>query len=301
MRKLSVFTASLILIALLSIPSLALGDGPADCDGYLACEAQANGSNPVGGDTQSAGVRRTGGARCEPPTGAGIPSGVDCNGCVWSEKATAAAPNRPVAAEKPADVAEAKWVYVVCFPDGEGNWILTRANQPVPAVPAIVLARRARASFRLPLPAARTSPPGATLVNLPTYLYVDRAGWTPRTATAAVGPTSVTVTATPTQVTWDMGERRSDGGSTVVCEGPGSAYEPGSAVPSCGYTYRRASTSVTGSPALGYLVSAQAVWVITWTCAGVCDQDGGTLEPLTPTSQIRLRVREARSELVAGR
>jgi len=207
-------------------------------------------------------------------------------------------------------VAGARWIYVVCFPDGEGTWVLARDGQPVPAVPAAVLAQRARAGFRLPLPVARTSPPGATLVNLPTYLYLDPAGWTPRTATAAAGPTSVTVTATPTRVVWNMGEHRPDRtSSTVVCDGPGTAYRPGGPPPPCGYTYRHASPGPTdegtgpgtGSGTLGFLVSAQAVWTITWTCTGVCDQDAGTLDPLTPTTQTRLRVRQAHSELVSGR
>lgn len=139
-------------------------------------------------------------------------------------------------------------------------------------------------------------------MNLPTYLYVDATTWTTRTATAAVGPTSVTVTATPARVVWSMGEQRTDGSSTVVCNGPGSAYTSTAEKPTCGYTYRRTSSSArSGSGPPGFLVIAQAIWEIIWTCSGVCDEDGGTLEPLTPTSQVRLVVREARSELVAGR
>jgi hypothetical protein len=136
------------------------------------------------------------------------------------------------------------------------------------------------------------------LVNLPTFLFVDRAQWAPKTATAAVSGTQVSVTATPRRVVWEMGERRDDGRSTVTCHGPGAAYSAAARIPACGYQYRQSSRKQLGQSKPGYVVTVTVIWEIAWTCAGICDEQGGMLDPLTPQNTMHLPVFEARAELV---
>jgi hypothetical protein len=166
-------------------------------------------------------------------------------------------------------------------------------QQPTPS--ALGLALHARDSFRLPPPVPGTAPARATLVNLPTYLFVDPAGWSAHTATAAVPGTTVSVTAIPRWTRWHTGD-----GASTTCAGPGappgqnSATPPGqnSAAPGCGYVYRR-----TSGPG-GFAVSVAVTYEITWTCVGLCDAPGGTLEPLIAEAATRLIVLQARAQLV---
>ena len=299
-RGLSVL-ASLLLVVCLN-PKAVHAEEPASCNPHdYRCGTYAETLASVAVDNADVVDSVAGEAgSCVVPTGPGIPSGVDCDGCIWSEKRIAAAPSRALPPEEPAARTGGRWLYSVCFPEGQGAWIFVPDGAvPAPAVAAVVLAERARASFRLPLPSPSTSPPGATLVNLPTYLYVDARGWVARTATAAAGPTSVTVTAAPVRTMWATGE----GGRAVSCAGPGRPYAgTGADGGACTYTYRR--TSARAAPAtdgLGYRASVQTVWQITWRCTGVCDEQAGTLAPLTPAAQFRVRVRQARSQLVSGR
>jgi hypothetical protein len=189
-----------------------------------------------------------------------------------------------------------KWMFVMCYPGGSGGWISvpTAANQPV--VSARLLAERARDSFRLPLPKPGSSPPNGTLVNIPTYLFVDKATWAPDSATAQVPGTAVTVTATPVRVEWSMGE---GGSGPVICPGPGGAYSASAQSPACGYRFRQSSSRLLGAARPGFRVTARAVYEIRWTCSGICDENGGVLDPLTPAGSLQLPVYEARSQLVS--
>ncbi|MDT0264417.1 hypothetical protein [Jatrophihabitans lederbergiae] len=67
----------------------------------------------------------------------------------------------------------------VFIPDGPA------APGPVLPDPA-ALARQAYDQLRLPPPSIRLSPAGRQLVNLPTWLWLDRAGWGAASATASV-------------------------------------------------------------------------------------------------------------------
>ena len=191
---------------------------------------------------------------------------------------------------------------MICYPSGEGAWSSVPIGAPQPVISAVDLAEAARASFRLPLPQPATSPPGGTLVNLPTFLYLNQPAWTPRSATARIATTTVTVTATPTSMTWAMGETRFDGQpTTITCAGPGARYDrtgPPDQIPACGYRYRSTSARQLGASKPGYLVTVTTTWTIEWVCQGVCDQAAGTLEPLTPAATTRLPVYQARAELV---
>jgi hypothetical protein len=155
-----------------------------------------------------------------------------------------------------------------------------------------------RAVRRLPLsgPEVATSPPPDRdqLVNLPTWLWV-RDGWAPRSATASVPGVSVTVTATPESVTWDMGN-----GERVVCNGPGTPYNPSvrdeAQSTDCSYTYHWSSA---GQPSGRYQGTATMTWRVTWRANGAAG--GGDLGPVSRSTPFSLRVAEGQAVMTAPR
>ncbi|WP_329567867.1 hypothetical protein [Streptomyces sp. NBC_01361] len=94
----------------------------------------------------------------------------------------------------------------------------------------------------LPEPVIRTNPDEkyAQLVQVPTWMWLDREMWKPVSKTANAPGVSVTATAIPRSATWVMGD-----GGTVVCEGAGTPYSmkyaADSLSPDCGHTYLRSS------------------------------------------------------------
>jgi hypothetical protein len=114
-----------------------------------------------------------------------------------------------------------------------------------------------------------TPTPGKTgLVGLPVWLWLQgAAAWQPVSATASVPGLSVTATATPTEVVWDMGD-----GTTVTCSSAGVAYTPsagGSMSPECGHRYEQPSSAQPGG---AYTVTATTTWRIDWSGGGAAGQ-----------------------------
>lgn len=176
----------------------------------------------------------------------------------------------------------------VWMPDGPEQE--AEAPQPTPAQ----LAQSARDQLRLPSPRIETNPVGEQLVDLPTWLWLDRRQWGAVSATASVPGVSVTAVARPTSVVWTMGD-----GSSVTCNGPGTPYgmagprtsasdSPQSASPDCGHTYRSSSA---GQPDSAYPVSATVHWTVTWSSAG----QSGVFPDLTTTSTAAFRVAESQA------
>ncbi|WP_435581607.1 hypothetical protein [Amycolatopsis thermoflava] len=164
-------------------------------------------------------------------------------------------------------------------------WIADGQPGPVPLPSPAELAAQARNQLRLPTPKIKANPAGDQLVNLPTWLWLDRSSWGDVSATASVPGVSVTAVARPTSVTWSMG----DGGS-VTCTGPGSPFpagvDPKSASPDCGYTYK---TSSAGQRADAFPVTATVNWTVTWSGAG----QGGTFPNMTTSALVAFRVAES--------
>lgn len=159
---------------------------------------------------------------------------------------------------------------------------------PAPALPSPEqLAQQARSQLRLPAPPIRSNPAGVQLVGLPTWLWLDQASWGPRSATASVPGVSVTAVATPTAVSWSMGD-----GTTLTCIGPGTPFphggDPLAASPDCGHIYRQASAAM---PDKAFAASATAHWSVTWSGAGT----GGTFPDLTTTASTAFPVAEVQA------
>ena len=138
----------------------------------------------------------------------------------------------------------------------------------------------------LPDPSLLMSPDPAVggFVNLGLWLAVDDPGTF--SATAAVGPVWVTVTARYDHSLWSMGN-----GDAVQCTGLGTPIvdldttEEGP----CGYTYRQPSTPQQTGDELSYHASVRGSWTITWQ-----DYRGesGTLTPIYRTTAFDFQVRE---------
>ncbi|HEY8986484.1 MAG TPA: hypothetical protein VIU15_43800 [Streptomyces sp.] len=169
----------------------------------------------------------------------------------------------------------------IWIPDGP------RQDGAAPLPSPAQLAQVAREQLRLPSPQIQASPAGEQLVNLPTWLWLDRGVWDPVSATASVPGVSVTAVARPKSVVWAMGD-----GSSVTCDGPGTPYgaraNPKSTSPDCGYTYRSSSAE---QPSSAYAVSATVHWTVSWSGAG----QSGVFPGLTTTSNAGFRVAESQA------
>ena len=163
-----------------------------------------------------------------------------------------------------------------------------RFTPGVPPVSSTALAVEAVDQLDPPHPLPRTNP-GIDLdqiVGIETWMWVDPASWVPITATASVPPLgpfpglTVTATATPERVVWDMG----DGTAPVACEGPGTPYDttrPAAGQSTeCWHVYQRFGT---------YRAAATMVWSVTWTSS---DGDGGTLADISRTTAFDMGVAE---------
>ena len=141
----------------------------------------------------------------------------------------------------------------------------------------------ARRRLVLDAPRPRFNPPGAQLVGLPTWLWVDNP-WFEQTATAAVGGISATVHARPVGVDWDTG----DGGS-VLCD-RGEVYDPTrpsrSQSSRCTHVFQYSST---GRPGGVYNMRAIQRWVAWWTSS---TGGGGPLGILSSSATAAIHVLE---------
>ncbi|MCK9904449.1 ATP/GTP-binding protein [Frankia sp. Cpl3] len=181
------------------------------------------------------------------------------------------------------------WYIYQCATGGEQDalyrapvWIPDAAPGAAPAPDPEALAEQARNQLRLAGPAIVMSPVADQLVRLPTWLWLDPAGWNQVAATAAAGGVSVTAVAQPVQVVWSLGD-----GGTVTCTGPGTPFpagaDPKGASPDCGYTYTHRSLDTPGGT---FPVTATVRWDVTWAGAG----QTGAFPGLTTVSTTQARV-----------
>ncbi len=160
--------------------------------------------------------------------------------------------------------------------------------RPAPRLSPAQLAQRARATLRLPVPQARTSPGQisanavpSTWVGLWTWYWTTPDTWHPLSATATLDGISATVTARPKALTFQAGQ-----GHSVSCPGPGRAWteSDGNTAPShggCGYVYRHTQKLVRP------VVSIR--WAAAWQAS---DGTSGQLPDLVTQSTFALRVEQ---------
>jgi hypothetical protein len=197
-------------------------------------------------------------------------------------------------------------------------WVFfdTVLDPPPGDLPGVVAT--AYALTELPHPRISTSPSRigsvrqATVVNLPTWLWIDKSLWHTYRARAEAGGLVATVWAYPTFVTWSAGwdfpDPSSDpqGGTSLAperldqsCEGPGTPYRPGASPETQG-----ACTAVFAEPTFGTRRSLTATvhWVVHWAVSNLAGVVGGEglYPPTTTGGHLRLRVEQIESVITAG-
>jgi hypothetical protein len=109
----------------------------------------------------------------------------------------------------------------------------------------------------------------------------------------SAGATTVTVTAAPSQVVWDLGP------SSIACYDSGEPWKQGmsdTATTSCGYAYQ---TSSAGQPDGRFAISATIRYQVTWTCSGACPTTRGDLGLVdAPAGSGTLRVLQRQTVVV---
>lgn len=166
---------------------------------------------------------------------------------------------------------------------GVAEWrVLDPPGAAAAAADPAQVAVAARDRLTLPAVRVRSSPAGPQLVGLPTWLWIDQAGWEPVSRTVGVPGVSVTATARPVSVVWSTGD-----GGAVQCAGPGTPYtsggDPAATSPDCGHTYTQVS------PAGGFTVSATVRWSVSWSGAG----EAGVFPGLESTDFVVVNVVDA--------
>lgn len=264
LTKLTIATAVLLVA---SAPSAVADDwwGEVSCStGQPGCELAA------GANVGIAPAHRP------PATGGTTPLGG-----AMTESAPPCIPSIPPGLTNPAD--QEAWHAFACGSPGSAS--ASFGAQGVAVAPSD-LASVARARLRLPAPGVASSPGGAQLVHLPTWLWLA-SGWEPVSATASVPGVTVTAVARPESATWSLGD-----GTTVTCMGPGTPYpssgDPARPSPDCGHTYQRASAS---QPGRVYSVTASVRWSVSWTGAG----ESGSFPGMTTTATTSFQVLESQA------
>jgi hypothetical protein len=174
-----------------------------------------------------------------------------------------------------------------------GRWLQQVCNgAPVDVVPEggavdpAALAAQARESVPIAAPGINTSPDSSRRLytQVPTWLWLDETWWQPYTATATAGRVSATVTATPSQARWSMGD-----GEVVPCAGPGTPWREGMAedATDCSYTYRHSSA---GRPNDSYTLTVTVEFTVTWSSS--VPGAGGSLAPVERSQSIEVQVGE---------
>ncbi|MGH9027227.1 MAG: hypothetical protein ACRDWD_14095 [Acidimicrobiia bacterium] len=184
------------------------------------------------------------------------------------------------------------------MPPGGGYWAIRICGDAVdvvwvpaaqPLISARELAERAAGEVGVAECGIGTAPPADhVVVRFATWLWLEGCAWAPRSRTAAIPGLSATVTVSPVEVHWEMGD-----GSVMRCAGPGVRWNP--EVPAeaqstdCSYVYRRSSSD---QPEQSYLVTATVGWEVSWSAS---NGEGGTLPAVLASSSSAVRVGEVQT------
>ncbi|MGO9299347.1 MAG: hypothetical protein ACLP1E_08595 [Acidimicrobiales bacterium] len=263
-----------------------------------------------------------------PPRGGGYPGiwSVDLWGAALSKRAESSDHFDLVACPRPeqvpptgGDVESNMPPAVTATGEAMYLWIFwdTVPDPSVSSLPPLIYEALAKAE--LPSPIISTSPSSideftdATIVNFPTWLWIDASGWRTITAIATGGGLVATVWATPMNVAWhsewNFPEPRGDpeGGITffpeslnLVCAGPGASYDrllsPAAQATACESIFTQ-STFGTYQP-----LEASISWQVNWALsddAGVVGGEGLLADSVTSATRP-LRVLQVESVITQG-
>ena len=163
------------------------------------------------------------------------------------------------------------WYYQTCrYVDSgqmvrSGYWQYAPGNAADPGPDLAALARQAYDEVPLGFPVPVTSPglDVDQITGLPTWMWLEPGSWGELRARAEIPGFWVEVTAHPERVTWDMGD-----GETVVCDGPGTPYDPAVADDAqsteCSHVYQDTSVD---EPDGRYQASVTVEWSVDWAAS----------------------------------
>jgi hypothetical protein len=167
-------------------------------------------------------------------------------------------------------------------------------HEPAPPTPE-QLASTALGLIPLAQADVHTAPaaPAATYVGVENWLWVPNGQWRTLTKSVSAGATTVTVTAAPSQIVWNLGP------TSIRCYDPGRPWDHGmsdAATTTCGYTYKASSA---GRPDGRFSISATIRYQVTWTCTGACPTTGGDLGLVdAPAGSSTMRVLQRQTVVV---
>ena len=222
-------------------------------------------------------------AQSDPPPGRPNPN--QPYGCTYTAGGASVTSSLGVGGPQPG-----QWVFPICAGPGAMDPmppVLVTGAQAAAAtaqVNPVLVAEQAVGRLGLSSPSIEMAPPDGSpqLVGVATWLWIDPAAWRTLTASATAGPVTVTATASPSKVVWDMGD-----GNSVTCDGPGTPYNSSdsNATTDCSYTWPGAGN---------YTVSATVYWSVTWTAAGA--PGGGALGVQAgPPADVAVTVTESQA------
>ena len=143
--------------------------------------------------------------------------------------------------------------------------------------------------LELAQPQVAPGPDWHTYIHLDNWLWIPPEQWHPVTTSVTAGAITVTAIAAPLRIDWDLDT------DTVRCADPGRPWVAGmtdAAKTTCSYAYDTLDNP-TGDL---HPVSAHIVYDITWTCAGPCLIQAGSLGEWNaaagPVTTIEVRQRQ---------
>jgi len=258
--------------------SPAWADGPEDCPGQwdpeqgICIQVPIPSESP--GSSGSPGDGGGGPAVCRDQDGSEVPcskNGLswwgDPHWCYAEPQNPQPGPNDPVWEAN--NITPADGQFWTCTECGGGTtctgqvWWVENGSQPVDPV---AIANQLRVSLPYELADAKIAPPPTyhTYISYKNWLWVESDHWHAVTASRSVGGATVTLTATPSYTSWDMGNS-----DTVSCVGPGREWVKGmpeDAPTNCSYAY----DSMENPEGDTWTVTARINYTLAWTCTGNC-------------------------------
>lgn len=280
------------------------GTNPVNVGSGVICVRVTDPGGP-GDEGESGGTgesgQNVGPAACYKTDGTEVPCQTN-DGFWWSAHQCYAAPYDapPDSPEWQGHTDGSLWQCTICETSGaEGScrvitiW-MAPGEEPSPPTPE-ELAAIALGELHLARAEVRTAPapPAATYVGVENWLWIPRSQWTTLRKSVTAGTTTVTVTATPSRVTWDGGP------TSATCHAPGRPWAKGmtdAARATCSVTYR---TSSEDQPKGRFAITATIAYRVTWRCTGSCPTAGGDLGLVdAPAGAGALRVLQRQTVVV---
>lgn len=268
----AIATAALLLA--IATTDRVWADGPEDCpegtgwnEDLGAC-IQINipgGETPGPGETPNPG---TGATVCRDKDGSEVPCTKD--GLTWwgSPHWCYAEPQQP---QNPPPRGHENengmwWTCQTGSSDTAASYAVWWASGGAAPVDGAAVARQMIVTIPFELADAKIAPPPTyhTYISYENWLWIESSQWHTVSQTRSLRGATVTLTATPSYVEWDMGND-----DTKSCVGPGRAWVKGmpeNAPTNCSYAYEEMQDPEGDT----WTVSARISYTLAWTCEGNC-------------------------------